>query len=240
MTDANAALVQQIALAVMQTHWQNDRDLAHQMYALAVRESAAYANANMPSATAVRPSKYPGPGRLELLDLALSMVTVKDGLYAEFGVFKGETLAFAAERIDSVIYGFDSFRGLSEDWFIDVKKGHFDLGGKAPDIPAPQENIRLVNGYFADTIPRFKREVPGPFAFLHIDCDLYASAKTIFDGLGDRIVPGTVIVFDEYLNYPGWQNHEFKAFQEFCAAGGRRYAYKAFCPLWFSVALVME
>jgi hypothetical protein len=97
----------------------------------------------------------------------------------------------------------------------------------------------LVNGYFADTIPEFKRAVPGPLAFMHIDCDLYESTKAIFEGLGDRIVPGTVIVFDEYLNYPGWQNHEYKAFQEFCAANGRSYEYKSFCPLWFSVALVM-
>ncbi len=240
MSDPNAALVQQIALAVMQTQWQNDRDLAHQMYALAVKESAAYAIQKMPTATAVRPSKYPGPGRFEMLERALSMVTVKDGVYAEFGVFKGETLAFVADRVDSVVYGFDSFKGLSEDWFVDVKKGHFDLGGKPPAIRTTQENIRLVNGYFADTIPEFRKAVSGPFAFLHIDCDLYDSTKAILDGLGDRIVPGTVIVFDEYLNYPGWQNHEFKAFQEFCAASNRRYAYKAFCPLWFSVALVME
>ncbi|MCA3247190.1 MAG: class I SAM-dependent methyltransferase [Azospirillum sp.] len=239
MTDPTDALVQKIALAVMQTQWQNDRDLAHQMYALAVRESAVYANAKMPTATAVRPSKYPGPGRLEMLERALAMVTVKDGNYAEFGVYKGETLAFIADRIDAVAYGFDSFRGLSEDWFVDVKKGHFDLGGHAPAIRTTQGNIRLVNGYFADTIPEFKRAVPGPLAFMHIDCDLYESTKAIFEGLGDRIVPGTVIVFDEYLNYPGWQNHEYKAFQEFCAANGRSYEYKSFCPLWFSVALVM-
>ena len=38
-------------------------------------------------------------------------------------------------------------------------------------------------------------------------------------------MPGTVIVFDEYLNYPGWQNHEFKAFQEFVKANNVRYTY---------------
>ena len=33
------------------------------------------------------------------------------------------------------------------------------------------------------------------------------------------------IVFDEYFNYPNWQKHEFKAFQEFVAANGIKYEY---------------
>jgi len=41
-------------------------------------------------------------------------------------------------------------------------------------------------------------------------------------------VPGTVIVFDEYFNYPAWKLHEFKAFQEFIEASGRRYKYIGF------------
>jgi hypothetical protein len=32
-------------------------------------------------------------------------------------------------------------------------------------------------------------------------------------------------VFDEYFNYPGWQQHEFKAWQEFVAASGLSYEY---------------
>jgi predicted negative regulator of RcsB-dependent stress response len=49
---------------------------------------------------------------------------------------------------------------------------------------------------------------------MNIDCDLYSSTKTIFDLLGHRIIPGTVIVFDEYIGYKSWKNDEFKAFQE--------------------------
>lgn len=240
MNDQSGMFFQQVVQAIAASNSNYDRDLAYQMYALAVRQSAEYALAKFPAAACVRPSKYPGSGRLELLELALGMVTIRDGFHAEFGVYKGETLSFIANRIDTVAYGFDSFRGLPQDWFMDVRKGHFDLDGVHPKIEATQENFRLVDGLFADSIPVFKAAIHGPAAFLHIDCDLYDSAKAIFDGLGDRIVSGTVILFDEYLNYPGWQNHEFKAFQEFCAVGGRRYSYKAFCPTWFSVAVVME
>jgi hypothetical protein len=38
-------------------------------------------------------------------------------------------------------------------------------------------------------------------------------------------VPGTVIIFDEYMNYPGWQLDEFRAWQEFVAQHKIRYEY---------------
>jgi hypothetical protein len=43
---------------------------------------------------------------------------------------------------------------------------------------------------------------------------LYAATKDIFEHLRDYIVPGTIIVFDEYWNYPKWQQHEYQAWQE--------------------------
>jgi hypothetical protein len=66
-------------------------------------------------------------------------------------------------------------------------------------------------------LPEFKKEIlkDAPIAFLHIDCDLYASTKTVFDILSDNLVSGTVIVFDELYNYPGFDKHEIKAFTEF-------------------------
>ena len=79
---------------------------------------------------------------------------------------------------------------------------------------------------FHDTLPQFKEQVlkSNPIAFLHIDCDIYASAKEIFD----HIVPGTVIVFDEFYNYPGAEEHEFKAFQEFLDRTGKKPVYLAY------------
>jgi hypothetical protein len=43
----------------------------------------------------------------------------------------------------------------------------------------------------------------------------------------DRPIPGTIVVFDEYSNYPGWQDCEYKAFMEFVAEG-RRFEYLAY------------
>jgi hypothetical protein len=46
--------------------------------------------------------------------------------------------------------------------------------------------------------------------------------------LAPRLQNGTVIVFDEYFNYPNWQRHEWRAFQEFIRDSGFLYRYLGF------------
>jgi hypothetical protein len=43
--------------------------------------------------------------------------------------------------------------------------------------------------------------------------------------LGSRLQPGAIVLFDEYYNFPRWQQHEFKAFQEFVEKSGVEYEY---------------
>ena len=57
-------------------------------------------------------------------------------------------------------------------------------------------------------------------AFLHIDCDLYSSTKTVLTQLAPAIRAGSVIVFDEYCGYDGWEEHEARAWREFCTEVG--------------------
>jgi hypothetical protein len=64
-----------------------------------------------------------------------------------------------------------------------------------------------------------------PLQLLHVDCDLYSSAVTILTTLKNNIVPGTVIIFDEYINYPGWELDEFRAWQEHVAKHEIKYEY---------------
>jgi hypothetical protein len=88
-----------------------------------------------------------------------------------------------------------------------------------------EPNVKLIKGWFNETLPGFVANLNECVAFLHIDCDLYSSTKTVFEYLGDKIKPGTIIVFDEYFNYPGWQRGEFKAFQEFIQERNLKYEY---------------
>jgi hypothetical protein len=46
--------------------------------------------------------------------------------------------------------------------------------------------------------------------------------------LSSQIVPGTVIVFDEYIGNEHWREDEFKAFQEAVSTYGWTYEYLAF------------
>jgi hypothetical protein len=132
-----------------------------------------------------------------------------------------------ARRIGGkTIHGFDSFEGLPEAWSgFSLGSKAFDVKGKLPRVPA---NVRLHKGFFDASLPLWLAENPGPVAFIHVDCDLYTSTKTILDLLAPRLVSGTIILFDEYFNYPNWERHEFKAFQEFVVAHSVKYTYLAF------------
>ena len=145
---------------------------------------------------------------------ALTEVTL-DGMVAEFGVYKGTSLTQIAKFFpDRTVHGFDSFVGLPDSWGGTSKgAGAFDIGAKPPELSVT--NVEFHVGWFDDTVPVFAKEHSGPFAFAHLDADLYSSTKTVFDTIGDWFVPGTIVVFDEYFGYHGWQRHEHKAFHEF-------------------------
>ena len=153
------------------------------------------------------------------------------GLFLELGVCTGKTINFlAALNPHQKLYGFDSFEGLPEDWIrgdILISAGTF--GFKNPNIlPPVLHNVVLIQGLFEDTLPDFVKAHEGPIAFLHFDSDLYSSAATAFRILKPKIVPGTILVFDELYNYPGSELHEFKALQEFLAETNLRVRYLAY------------
>jgi hypothetical protein len=159
--------------------------------------------------------------KFSLLRAALDCASAQAGLYCEFGVYSGSTINFIASRIPKTIYGFDSFEGLPEDWQPGVEKGTFQM----KKLPRVRKNVKLLKGWFNKSVPAFALEHRENCSFLHIDCDLYSSTKTVFDVLGDRIVKGTVLVFDEFFNYPGWREGEFRAFQEFVSARSLQFEY---------------
>ena len=184
-------------------------------------------------------TKFMANDRLELMSLALDAASKMDGgLYLEFGSgYRGRSTEFIAENIAGTLHGFDSFEGLPEDWFGNRRKGNFHSGEKIPEYP---DNVILHKGWFNESVPNFAQRYDGHIAFMHIDCDLYASTKDVFDVLGNRIVSGTVIQFDEYFNYPGWQQHEFRAFQELVAEQNLSYEYLGYNQHGYSVALVIK
>ena len=179
--------------------------------------------------------KSKGIDRKQHLRLCMPQVCI-DGHIAEFGVYRGKTMRHIAGHFhDRACWGFDSFEGLPEPWFTRSDQlgpshpaGKFDLRTD-PDQPRFAANVRLVRGWFADTIPDWLAENPGAMAFMHIDCDIYSSTRTIFDLCNNRIVPGTVIAFDEmypwtdYELYDRWAEGEYRALSEWLATYDRAF-----------------
>ena len=185
----------------------------------ALQRSVDYIEEKMPDALGFDSQR-------ELIDYALNAVRT-EGHYLEFGVFTGGTIRFIAGRIGArTVHGFDSFAGLPEAWAgFNLGGKTFDVRGRLPRVPA---NVRLHRGFFDASLPQWLSDNPGPVAFIHLDCDLYSSTKTVLALLKERLATGSVILFDEYFNYPNWEQHEFRAFQEFVNESSVKYTYLAF------------
>lgn len=134
----------------------------------------------------------------------------------EFGVYKGYSLNYFAKKLPhSIIYGFDSFLGLEQNWYVNTaKRGTLSLSGKPPKKLF--DNVELVIGSFKNTIPDFSMKNPQlQIDLLHIDCDTYSATKLVLASFADNLRPGSIVIFDEFFGYPNWQFHESKAFSEY-------------------------
>jgi len=160
---------------------------------------------------------------------------VPEGLWLEFGTATGSTAKTIADHLspDKKLYTFDCFTGLPEDWGLH-KAGHF-----AQTPPELDKNkIQIIEGLFKDSLPTFLVEHEEKICFIHIDCDLYSSTKTVLELLKDRIVRGTIIAFDEYFDHNSLtedfndpqpraitENGESKAFLEFAEQNNIKYQF---------------
>jgi len=116
------------------------------------------------------------------------------------------------------VWGFDSFEGFPEPTVEDTssrnpKKGEWKVMTRGQllkileiiRLPAKfvKEQVHIIKGYFEDTVP--KAEV-SKIALLHLDVDLYASYKVCLEHLFPKVVPGGIVLFDEYgstESFPG-------------------------------------
>lgn len=155
----------------------------------------------------------------ETLRHAVTSATVP-GMALEFGVATGTTLRLVVEHHrQGPVFGFDSFQGLPETWRPGWSAGAF------AQEPPQVEGAELVVGLFADTLPGFLDAHPGTVSFLHLDADLYSSTATVLELVGPRLAPGSVVLFDEYYNYAGWQDHEHRAWREHAERTGVSWSY---------------
>lgn len=172
---------------------------------------------------------------LQTFKLALD-VAPDSGLVLEFGVRFGTSIRKISALVNEPVHGFDSFEGLPEVWHHEPK-GSYTTKGELPCVP---KNVELHVGWFENTLPKFLDEHKDFVRFINIDCDIYSSTKTVLDLLAPRIVPGSVIVFDEYIGNEHWREDEFKAFQEAVEKYGWSYEYICFSIFTKQVAVQIK
>ena len=156
-----------------------------------------------------------GSRRAGLLDALRA--SPRDGPVLEFGVRYGVSArVLAAHRV--TVHGFDSFEGLPRAW-QGMPAGAFSMEGHTPELPA---NVVLHRGWFAEVAPAVVARVHLDPALVHLDGDLYESARDALAAVAPRVRAGCVLLFDEYLGNEGWRDDEHRAWEECVRAHGWR------------------
>jgi hypothetical protein len=201
----------------------------------AIQESADYAIKNFGEAILF-------DSRSELWSYCLDSIpelnSLKGGIIAEFGVYKGQSINFFAKKCpNSRVFGFDSFEGLEENWYgFRSIQGAFNTYGKMPKV---ESNVKLIKGWFEDTLPNFIQGLKQEqISILHMDADTYKPTQYVLNALHKNLGTGSIIIFDEYFGYPNWVLHEVKAFQEFIDTFNIKYKFVGYSNFQVAVEIL--
>ncbi|MCB1110529.1 MAG: class I SAM-dependent methyltransferase [Chlamydiia bacterium] len=160
----------------------------------------------------------------EAFDRAIEFVKMNQiqGDIVEFGTLEGFTAIIFAQlmekyKINHSLHLFDSFEGFPEITSAvdlnsyEVKDYQVWSSGAmslAPSVPTliqerietiiPKDAIHIHKGFFSETFQ--KKTLKSKPAIVHIDCDLYQSAKEVLSKLFqyDLIQDGMILLFDDY------------------------------------------
>ena len=142
-------------------------------------------------------------------------------------MYKGDSINMIAERLQELgggyVFGFDSFEGLPSTWRGGSSHTEIPAGDFATSIPIVEDNVELRVGLFNETISTFlsERIMQGTDAtsheirFLHLDADLHSSTLEVLTALQHLFVPGTIILMDDMVNFPGFRESGLLALADF-------------------------
>ena len=163
------------------------------------------------------------------------------GDFVECGVFRGGNAIIAAKifkmyKSENKVYLFDTFTGMSEPGKYDVKtstkspaQNKYQLLKKEEytnwayaSIEEVQEsfkklrldsNIIFIKGKVEDTLTQ-ANQLPSAISFLRLDTDWYESTKKELETLYEKLIPGGILVIDDYANWNGVKKAVDEFFEE--------------------------
>lgn len=155
------------------------------------------------------------------------------GLWLEFGVGSGKTTAAIAFQMQALVgqaaklHGFDSFQGLPSDWdHTHLAAGTFSTGGQVPPHLLEMKNVQIHVGLFSQTLGDLDQFGNTPVAFAHIDVDIFPSAIEVLSRIACQLMAGSILVYDELVNYVGFElSGEYRAWEYIASAYGIGWEY---------------
>ena len=165
--------------------------------------------------------KVTTPTRSQVLELAVQISRPVPGHIMEFGSFQGYSARIIRDELWRTrmweprqwrkrIYACDSFEGLPESY------EHLPAGTFKTRVPR-LTGIRIVKGYFENSLTADLATEVGRVSLAHIDADLYNSTVTVLNWLTPLLRPGSLLLFDEFL---GEDPAEARAFVEWSERTG--------------------
>ncbi|MGV0051444.1 class I SAM-dependent methyltransferase [Mycobacterium colombiense] len=189
----------------------------------------------------LRRSKIPGHSLLWEASRLGPCLGDSDELVLDLGVWIGWSTRLLSDASGRMVYGFDTFSGLVEDWRLEdqvIKRGTFslseplarwfmrDTGVSFQDgVPATLGyKVQFIRGSTYETLAPFLAERPAAaIRLFHMDLDTYESCLHALETCKDRFIEGSILVFDEYLV----TNGEMRAFYEFQSRYELEWRYRA-------------
>lgn len=140
------------------------------------------------------------PERCRSLHSLASGVRSLSGQLAEVGVYKGGTALMLAELMPAkTLYAFDTFNGMpGTAGSLDIHRAGDFADTSVEAVRSRLQaypNVELRPGLFPGTAEGLEAEA---FCLAHFDGDLYQSCKDFIAFFWPRLVPGGLLVFDDW------------------------------------------
>jgi len=164
------------------------------------------------------------------------------GDFVECGVFRGGNAIIAAKifkmyESENKVYLFDTFTGMPEpgkydvktstqapaqDKYSVVKKSEYtnwayasieEVKENFKKLSLLDSNIIFIKGKVEDTLFQVN-QLPDTISFLRLDTDWYESTKKELEILYEKLIPGGILVIDDYANWNGVRKAVDEFFKE--------------------------